>query len=246
MGYIHLPTQYTARSFNNESACFLYKVHSHRIFSLLYVSLVDRLRVNTVVMETSSTAVASADSPSCPTTRKYFYSSASPGVYRISLCVSALAAISIVAYWCSDYIPSPPSTNVSGRFLYTVRCVLPMFITFLFALGGVGMSNTPTESLLTRYVRLEMSIVAATLEQMMAAVLLMFIGTAYFYTAGMLKIIPVYSMVFITGRVLSRIGHNLSPLCRKVGYEINVVSTLAFLCIIFYLIFHNLVATKFA
>lgn len=201
-------------------------------------------------METTSAAAvaASADSSSCGTTRRRFRSPAGPDVYRISLSVSALAAISIGAYWCSDYIPAPPSTSVSDRFLYTVRCVLPMAVTFLFAVSSVGFTSnkTATESLLTRFVRLEMSIVERTLEQMMVAVLLMFIGTAYFYTPGMLKIIPVYSLIFITSCLLSRIGHRISPLCCKIGYEINIVSTFVFVCIIFYQIFHNLVLVKFA
>ena len=198
------------------------------------------------MMEANSAAVASADSPPFATTRKYFYSSASPGVHRIFLCVSALAAISAVAYCWSDYIPSPLSTKVSDRFLYTVRCVLPMAVTFLFALNGAGTSDKATKNLLTRFVRLEMSIVATTLEQMMVTVLLMFIATAYFYTTGMLKIIPVYSLIFITSRVLSRIGYSVSPFCYKIGYETLVVSTLAFVCIVFYQIFHNLVLIKFA
>ena len=200
--------------------------------------------MHSIVMEPSSAAAVAADS-SCATTRKRSYLLFSPDVYRKSLCVSALTVISVSAYWCSDCIPSPASTNVSDRFLYTVRCVLPMAVTFLFAFSGVGTCNG-AESLLTRFLRLEMSIVAATLEQMMAAVLLMFIGTAYFYTAGMLKIIPVYSVVFITGRLVSRIGHSVSPLCCKIGYEINVLGTFAFLCIIFYQIFHNLVLSKLA
>lgn len=76
-----------------------------------------------------------------------------------------------------------------------------------------------------------------TLEQLCISLPLLVIATTYFDTHQLITIVPLYSLLFVTARVLFRIGYGLGPQYRSLGMLTNIISTWLLICFLVYLMY---------
>ena len=82
----------------------------------------------------------------------------------------------------------------------------------------------------------EKNVLTNTVEQLIVFLLLVVTLTTYLEPSEM-RIIPLYSLAFITGRVFFMIGYSISPKHRSYGILINIFLTFFFIGYIIYLMY---------
>ena len=83
------------------------------------------------------------------------------------------------------------------------------------------------------YVMLDKNVLTNTVEQF----LVYLVSTAVlvtFLSGEEMKLVPLYTMAFITGRILFRIGYGIHPMYRGWGVLINFLSSFFVVCLIIY------------
>ena len=144
-------------------------------------------------------------------------------------------------YYCNS-IPVPRSNDFGEKFLYTLRyCTFPQAVFLMFSILRVGSKrgSTPAMNPLAgkeEYVQVEKNILSNTMEQLLSFLLLVLALTTYLEPMEM-RIIPLYSLAFIVGRVLFIIGYTIGPQYRSVGMSVNFFSSLFIVGHVIYLIY---------
>lgn len=148
-------------------------------------------------------------------------------------------------YWC-DSIPAPSSTDLAVRLSYTLRCTLPMFIILLFAVFGVAFHRFFYRKVVgnplagnDHLIQVDKNYLHNTLEQTVIAVGILLVATTYFNEPDLMKIVPIFVIAFIIGRILFRIGYGINPYYRSLGITITFVNTGLLAIYVMYLMFTN-------
>ena len=148
-------------------------------------------------------------------------------------------------YWC-DSIPVPTSTDLAVRLSYTLRCTLPLFITLLFAVYAVSFHRFINRKVVgnplvgnDHLIQVDKNYLQNTLEQTVIAVGILLVATTYFNEPDLMKIVPIFVLAFIIGRILFRIGYGISPYYRSLGITITFVNTSLLAIYVMYLMFTN-------
>jgi len=144
-------------------------------------------------------------------------------------------------YYC-NFIPVPQSMNGKDIGIYYIRCcVLPFTAVLFFALLAVinKRGSTPAGNPLAgkdHWLQLEKNILANTVEN---GLLFLFITLvlATYLDQSELKILPLYSSLWVFGRVFFNIGYRISFKYRSYGMLCNIIPCVFFMGLIFYFLF---------
>lgn len=147
-------------------------------------------------------------------------------------------------YFYCNYIPIPRSNDFSEKLLYAARyCTFPQAVFLLVvilrviakrALAGAVDPLAGREHL----VQTEKNILTNTVEQLLVFLLLVVTLTTYLDPSEM-RIIPLYSLDFIVGRVLFMVGYNIKPRYRALGMVTNLSSCYLFIGYVIYLMYQR-------
>ena len=145
---------------------------------------------------------------------------------QFSISLITVATILYGGYYHCHSIPVPASDDFSEKLTYTLRyCAFPQAVFLLFAIMRVGFKRGSTRAINPlagneHLVQTEKNILMNTVEQLLCFLLLVFALTTYLEPEEM-RIIPLYSLSFIVGRILFMIGYTINPKYRSVGMSIN-------------------------
>ena len=163
-------------------------------------------------------------------------------ILPIFVAIAVLVPILCGGYYYCNCIPVPRSNDFSEKLLYAARyCTFPQAVFLLFAIMRVGAkrSSTGTKNPLAgkeHLLQTEKNVLANTVEQLLVFLLLVVTLTTYLEPSEM-RIIPLYSLAFIVGRVLFMIGYSISPKYRSYGFAINFFSNVFSIGYVIYLMY---------
>ena len=133
-------------------------------------------------------------------------------------------------YYYYPSIPVPKSNDFCDKLVYAIRCCcFPGAIILVQAIVAVGnkRGTTPALNPLSgneHYLQLEKQMLANTLEQFLVFFLLSLTLITYLEPSEM-RIVPLYTIVFVVGRILFRIGYSIGPQYRSAGMFMAFSST---------------------
>ena len=147
-------------------------------------------------------------------------------LFQFGLAVATTISIFYGGYYHCLFIPLP---DEASRAEYTLRWAFPPLLVLLSAILSVGIKRvaTPAVNPLANnehFVNLEKCFLANTLEQLVVWVLATGILVTYLSREEM-RLVPLYSVAFVIGRVLFRIGYGIDPMKRGWGMWTNLLST---------------------
>ena len=161
---------------------------------------------------------------------------------ELLIALTVIVTILYGGYYHCYSIPIPQSNDFSEKLLYAARyCTFPQAVFLLVAIVRVGIKrgSTPATNPLAgkeHLLQTEKNILMNTLEQLLCFLLLVVTLTTYLEPSEM-KIIPLYSLAFIVGRVLFMIGYSIHPKYRGTGILINFFLSFFFIGYIIYLMY---------
>ena len=141
-------------------------------------------------------------------------------------------------YHCS-FIPVPESMSGWDIAIYYIRCcVLPFTIVLFFALFAVINKRGSTQALnplggKEHLLQLEKNILANTIENGLLFLFITMILATYLDQSEM-KLLPLYSSLWVIGRVLFNIGYRISFKYRSYGMLCNIFPCVFFMGLILY------------
>eukprot|EP00731_Ephydatia_muelleri_P030798 Em0022g312a len=144
--------------------------------------------------------------------------------------VGAMLAIFYGGYYYCDFIPVPASLDLATRLAFTLRCLFPAVVVLAFFIVSVGMKRVSTGALnplgnKEHLVQVHKNILTNTVEQFLVFAVCSLTLATYLETSTEMKLIPLYTVAFVAGRVLFRIGYVISPQYRAFGMHLNFGST---------------------
>lgn len=145
-------------------------------------------------------------------------------------------------YHAQSYIPVPQSSDLSIKLAYSLQfCGLTSVLTLIVAIAMVESKRATTSAInplagRESHVQVDKNVLNNTVEQILIYVLASLILSIYLQPSEM-RIIPLYTVVFVVGRVLFRIGYGIHPKYRLVGVEMNLCSNYFFAGLIIYLMY---------
>ena len=163
-------------------------------------------------------------------------------VLHIFIAFTVVVTILYGGYYHCHSIPIPQSNDFSEKLLYAARyCTFPQAVFLLVAIMRVGAKRgfTPAINPLAgkeHLLQTEKNVLMNTLEQLLCFLLLVVTLITYLEPSEM-RIIPLYSLAFIVGRVLFMIGYSFGPLYRGTGMHINFNLSFFFIGYIIYLMY---------
>ena len=161
-------------------------------------------------------------------------------VFGIALSVCVLGG----GYYISPtIIPIPNSDDFTTKLIYTLRCfVFPQTLLLIFAIAVVlrkratTPAKSPTRGLDQYYLPAEKNALTNTVEQLLCILLVVLVLITYLEPPEM-KIIPLLSILFATGRLFFIIGYCIKPLYRVFGIIINFFCVISMTICSIYLLF---------
>ena len=160
--------------------------------------------------------------------------------------IRMLAAGSLVfaiMIFCGGYflwpslIPVPRAGDFDTKAVYTLRCVFPPLLTLVFAIIKVAMmrflgyAKNPFGK--DELIQKDKNFLQNTLEQL--AMFLLTAGALMTYLEGEeMRLIPLYSFVFVLGRILYRLGY---PNYRSMGFVMTLFPSIFLGGLTFYFMF---------
>ena len=161
--------------------------------------------------------------------------------YFVALIVTA--TILYGGYYYSDaYIPIPRSNEFGEKLLYAARyCAFPQAIFLIVSIFRVGAKRGSTSAInplagKEHLLQTEKNVLMNTVEQLLCFLLLVVTLTTYLEPSEM-RIVPLYSLAFIVGRVLFMVGYSIGPQYRSLGMAVNFNATFFFVGYIIYLMY---------
>ena len=150
-----------------------------------------------------------------------------------------------IGYYHGDFIlPTLTTTgarniDLSARLAYALCCSLPMILSLFAGIQMVGIRRGLTSAVNPLsgnegLIQVDKNYLSNTLEQFVVSFTLMLITAAYADSTQVLRLLPVCSAVFTTGRILFWIGYKISPIYRGVGMSTGFMSTYIMLGITLY------------
>ena len=117
-------------------------------------------------------------------------------------------------YHAQSYIPVPQSSNLSIKLAYSLQfCGLTSVLTLIVAIAMVETKWATTSAInplagRESHVQVDKNVLSNTVEQILIYVLASLILSIYLQPSEM-RIILLYTVVFVVGRVLFRIGYGI-------------------------------------
>ena len=116
-----------------------------------------------------------------------------------------------------------------------------LYLWQLFSIAHVGNKRALTAAIdplsgNENIVQLDKNFLTNTLEQFVVAFAITLAVATYLDTPEELKLLPIYTFMFVTGRIAFRIGYGLSPWLRATGMACNFYSTILMFVVLVYLI----------
>ena len=149
-----------------------------------------------------------------------------------------------IGYYHGGFIlPSSKDSilDLNSRLSYALRCSFPMIISLFTGIIVTSVKRRLSDAINPlsgheNLIQVEKNYLANTLEQLVVSLTFMLIMASYAESAQVLRLLPVYSMIFTLGRLLFRMGYRKTNYCayRETGMSINFGSTLIMLCIVTY------------
>lgn len=144
-----------------------------------------------------------------------------------------------IGYYHGDFIPVPSSMDIASRLAFGLRCSLPMVmvllgsITLVMSKRAISAAVNPLSGN-EGMVELEKNVVANTVEQFAMGFPLMMIAATYLDSPQTLKLLPIYSFLFVLSRILFRIGYGIKPRLRSVGMSMTLYATTIMFGVVIY------------
>ena len=142
------------------------------------------------------------------------------------------AAILWFGYTYQDAIPAPSKPSDAGeRLAYALKFLFPMAAIMITDVTVVALNRGADPAISNplagndRKIQLQKNVLTNTTEQLLIAALLMLVYASITTCRKMLKVLPMYSISFVVGRVLFGLGYRISPKFRSVGMSINFYIT---------------------
>ena len=165
-------------------------------------------------------------------------------LYLLQTLIALTVTVTILygGYYYCHSIPVPRSNDFVEKLLYAARCcTFPQAVFLLVAILRVGAKRGSTSALnplagKEYLLQAEKNVLANTVEQLIVFLLLVVALTTYLEPAEM-RIIPLYSLAFIVGRILFMIGYSINPKHRSIGMGINFYLSFFFIGYIIYLMY---------
>ena len=173
-----------------------------------------------------------------------------PGIFPIFIPQAMFGLIfTIVSFYIGYYhgdfiLPTSEASgagniHLSSRLSYALCCSFPMLLSLYAGILVVATKRGLTAAVNPlagneRVVQLHKNYLANTLEQFVVGLMLMLIIAAYADSLQVLRLLPVYSIVFTTSRIFFWIGYSISPFYRTIGMSIGFLSTYVLFGVVFY------------
>lgn len=158
--------------------------------------------------------------------------------------LSLTATIFYIGYYHGGFILPVNSENIpdlNSRLSYALRCSFPMILSLFAGIVVTSVKRRLSDAINPlsgheNIVQVEKNYLANTLEQLAVGLTLMLIVATYAESTQVLRLLPVYSMMFMLGRLLFRIGYHKTNYCayRETGMSINFGSTFIIVFIVVY------------
>lgn len=164
------------------------------------------------------------------------------------LAAQAMLALLVIAgvlyggYYLCDSIPTPKSPALEGKMTYLIRCcVYPCVLVLCWSILVVSnkRGSTPAVNPLAgkeHLLQLEKNILMNTVEQSLLFLMICLVLATYL-EGSELRILPLYSILWVTGRISFTIGYRVNPKYRTFGMATTFIPGLFFLGVIPYLIY---------
>lgn len=164
--------------------------------------------------------------------------------FLAQVLMSSLIIVGLLygGYYHCDSIPVPKHDVFGDRLMYYIRwCVFPGVVVLIAAVMAVvsRRSATPAGNPLAgkeHLVAIQKNFLTNTVEQLLVFLMIALVLTTYLDTADM-KLLPIFTLLWVTGRILFRIGYSVNPNYRSVGMVTNFGSSFFFVGVIFYLMY---------
>ncbi len=158
--------------------------------------------------------------------------------------LSFTAVIFSIGYCHGEFILSTSSENIldlNSRLSYALRCSFPMILSLFAGIVATSVKRRLSDAINPlagheNLVQVDKNYLANTLEQLAIGLTLMLIMATYAESTQVLRLLPVYSLLFALGRLLFRIGYRKTSYCayRETGVSVNFASTVIMMCIVVY------------
>ena len=138
-----------------------------------------------------------------------------------------------IGYYHGDFILPTLSISQDGRvdlstrLVYALRCSFPMLVTLIAGILVIGAKRGLTDAVNPLsgnegLLLVDKFYLSSTLEQFVVGLTLMLIIATYTDSPQVLRLLPVYSVVFTVGRILYRIGYSYHGMYRAAGMSMNL------------------------
>ena len=145
-------------------------------------------------------------------------------IYTIQTVLAVLLTVASVGvlyggYYLCDCIPYPKSDTLQDKLVYFIRCcVLPCVAVLCWAIVSVAMKRTSSRALnplsgYEEFVQPQKNILNNTVEQLLVFLMTCLVLTTYLDNTE-LCILPLYSLLWVTGRLTFAIGYSIHPMYR--------------------------------
>lgn len=145
-------------------------------------------------------------------------------------------------YYHCDCIPVPKSDEFKDKLTYYIRCcVFPCCVLLLLAILGVANKRGRSRAAnplagREHLLMVEKNFLTNTLEQTVLFLMIALTLTTYLGASEM-KALPVYTIVWLIGRILFRIGYGIHPKYRSCGISSNFNVSFVFLSLLAYMMY---------
>ena len=170
-----------------------------------------------------------------------------PGFFRVYIPQLVLALIITVASFYignyhGDFIllsSGAGNMHLSARLAYALCCSLPMLLSLYAGIEVITIQRSVTAAANPlagneHLIQLHKNYVTNTLEQLFVGLTLMLIVAAYTDSPQVLRLLPVYSVLFTIARIIFWIGYSITHLYRALGMAINFFCNYVMFGMVFY------------
>ena len=152
-------------------------------------------------------------------------------ILLIQTVISLLTTITILygGYYHCPSLPVPASDDFSSKLVYTFRCAFAPLVVLVVAIAMVGNMRRTTAAGnplagKDHLLQLQKNFLTNTLEQFVVFLVSTLVLITYLQGEEM-RLVPLYAMTFIVGRVLFRIGYGIAFYYRSWGMMVNLFSS---------------------
>ncbi len=145
-------------------------------------------------------------------------------------------------YYFCDFIPVPETMELKNIWIYYTRCcILPCIFALFFSIFAVASKRGSTAALnplggKDHLILLEKNILSNTVEQILLFFLISAVLITYLSQYEM-KLLPLFSSIWVIGRILFNIGYRIGFQYRSLGMLCNLFSTTYFIGVICYFVY---------